>query len=165
MQEIIRKYEEEADKVGPRKLGGFTLTENNAKDFIRNFLFKHNKVCTTENLSGAVICWQNKRRSPQDIYCIAKNYFPEVTFEEVIDILVDLLFENNKDSEAILYGSYCSDIHKTVFQTWGIKEYSYQRWIDNGHVKRQFFQDGYNQNDGLNPVFLNKIKQRKNANS
>lgn len=162
MQEIIEKYGKEAEKLGPLKLGGFTLTENNAKDFIRNFLFKHNKVCTTESLSGAMTCWPNKRRSPQDIYCIAKNYFPETTFEQVIEILVDLLFENKEDFDAFLVGHYCPDIKKTVFQTWTKEEYSYgywKRWYPN-----VFFNNSYEE-QSMNPVFSQKIKQRTNANS
>ena len=159
MQELIEKYQKDADKVGPLKLGGFTLIEDNTKDFIRNFLFKYNKTCTTENQSGAVTCWPEKRRSAQDIYCITKNYFPKTTLEEVIDILIDLLFENNKDSKAFLYGGYCIDVCRTVFQTWAAgNPYSFETW-HNYYPKVLFNRASYGDR-GLNPVFLSKIQTR-----
>jgi len=86
-------------------------TVNNPKAFLRRFFkeYNTNHYTIVDDLDKHIICGPNRRRSIEDIYQITRYYFPKVTLDQVIKLLIELVHEN------CLGLSKCNDIKKYVF--------------------------------------------------
>lgn len=77
-------------------------------DFIHLFLVKFNKEFDTiYNNTKELQCCSGRHRSLGDICNICRAYYPEITIEEVKEILLDF--------GSYLVGHYCPDIEKRVY--------------------------------------------------
>lgn len=76
------------------------------------YLFYFNNKCNTYYKNGSIQCDSKRRRSLGDIYCIAKEYFPNTTPLEILYIFI-YLSEHNSN----LKFSYCHTVEKLVFHT------------------------------------------------
>jgi hypothetical protein len=84
-------------------------------EFLRNYNSKHYTYSSYKNQQ---ICDSNRRRSMFDIYLITKYYYPEVTFEMVVDSLI--FFVKTK----AINTSYCNTVQKYVFYVSSISYYN-----------------------------------------
>jgi len=81
-------------------------------DFIRKFLYSvNNNYYTVDSKTNKVTCRMGARRSIRDIYLIVKYYFPEITFEQVLEDIVTLY------KDQYINGSFCNDVRFYVFYT------------------------------------------------
>lgn len=140
-------------------LKNFTLTDKTAIDFVRNFLVDYNNKHETL-LDGRFYCQTFRRRSVEDIYNLTRNYFPEITQNDVIEILIDLLFENKEDKNYLINGIYCSGIKRTVFKCWPANKDAYYSYKVAGSSYVQFFDFRYDSEKGFNPIFIERIRAR-----
>jgi len=92
-------------------LKGYKPYDNlSLEDFIYRFIKVYNDMyCTYEVGDNYYICDTSRRRSAHDIYLICKNYYKDITIDEVLTILVNL--RNNNE----IKGSYCNTIHRYVY--------------------------------------------------
>ena len=64
---------------------------------------------TVNSKTNRVTCRLGARRSIKDIYLVVKYYFPEITFEQVLEDIVRLY------NEQFINGSFCNDVRFYVF--------------------------------------------------
>ena len=129
----INYYQQYVNEIVPLKLGNsvmsnYNLTRINPQDLnIKGFkhLFKeydkkfilrflrnmNNEYYTVNSKTNRVTCRLGARRSIRDIYLIVKYYFPEITFEQVLEDIVRLY------NEQFINGSFCYDVRLYVFYT------------------------------------------------
>lgn len=129
----IDYYESKVNQMTPLKLGNsvmsnYNLTRINPQDlniegfkhlfkeydkkFILRFLRNiNNEYYTVDSKTNKVTCRLSARRSIRDIYLIVKYYFPEITFEQVLEDIVRLY------NEQFINGSFCNDVRLYVFYT------------------------------------------------
>ena len=129
----IDYYESKVNQMTPLKLGNSVMSNYNLsrinpqdlnikgfkhlfkeydKKFILRFLRNiNNEYYTVDSKTNRVTCRLGARRSIKDIYLIVKYYFPEITFEQVLEDIVTLY---NQD---FINGSFCSDVRLYVFYT------------------------------------------------
>lgn len=103
------------DRINPQDLNieGFKhLFKEYNKKFILRFLRNiNNEYYTVNSVTNKVTCRLGARRSIRDIYLIVKYYFPEITFEQVLEDIVELY------NEQFINGSFCNDVRLYVFYT------------------------------------------------
>lgn len=87
----------------------FVRTDYTVNEFILNFVDIYNNNYLTIDKFGGLICDTGRRRSLGDIFLICKHYYPDVTMEQVLVILLNYC-DNWKIS-----CSYCNTIKKLVF--------------------------------------------------
>lgn len=108
---VINKYYK--DLVPENKyyyLKGYNNTDQSLELFIRRFIvYYKDNYCTYEVGTNDFICGTDKRRSAHDIYLISRNYYKDITINDVLKILVNL--RNNNQ----IRGSYCTTICKYVY--------------------------------------------------
>lgn len=113
------------DRINPQDLNieGFKhLFKEYDKKFILRFLRNmNNEYYTVNSKTNKVTCRLSARRSIRDIYLIVKYYFPEITFEQVLEDIVKLY------NEGFINGSFCNDVKLYVFYT---DQISYSRYSD-----------------------------------
>ena len=129
----IDYYESKVNQMTPLKLGNSVMSNYNLsrinpqdlniegfkhlfkeydKKFILRFLRNmNNEYYTVNPETNRVTCRLGARRSIKDIYLIVKYYFPEITFEQVLEDIVRLY------NEQFINGSFCSDVRLYVFYT------------------------------------------------
>ena len=129
----IDYYESKVNQMTPLKLGNSVMSNYNLsrinpqdlniegfkhlfkeydKKFILRFLRNmNNEYYTVDSKTNRVTCRLGARRSIRDIYLVVKYYFPEITFEQVLEDIVTLY---NQD---FINGSFCSDVRLYVFYT------------------------------------------------
>ena len=129
----IDYYESKVNQMTPLKLGNSVMSNYNLsrinpqdlnikgfkhlfkeydKKFILRFLRNiNNEYYTVDSKTNRVTCRLCARRSIRDIYLVVKYYFPEITFEQVLEDIVTLY---NQD---FINGSFCSDVRLYVFYT------------------------------------------------
>lgn len=85
--------------------------DTNSREFIYNFIHTYNLKFDTKYVDNkeAFQCSYGRRRSLGDIYLITKNYYPEITIEEVLTHLIDFA------EKGWIAGMHCGQIHKYVF--------------------------------------------------
>ena len=102
-------------RINPQDLNieGFKhLFKEYDKKFILRFLRNiNNEYYTVDSKTNRVTCRLGARRSIKDIYLIVKYYFPEITFEQVLEDIVRLY------NEQFINGSFCNDVRLYVFYT------------------------------------------------
>ena len=102
-------------RINPQDLNikGFKhLFKEYDKKFILRFLRNiNNEYYTVDSKTNKVTCRLGARRSIKDIYLIVKYYFPEITFEQVLEDIVYLFRED------FINGSFCSHVRLYVFYT------------------------------------------------
>ena len=102
-------------RINPQDLNieGFKhLFKEYDKKFILRFLRNmNNEYYTVDSKTNKVTCRLGARRSIRDIYLIVKYYFPEITFEQVLEDIVRLY------NEQFINGSFCNDVRLYVFYT------------------------------------------------
>lgn len=76
--------------------------------FVRNFK-ENGRRYYTINTAGEILTSIGKYRSLNDIYCITKHYFPDVTLKKVMQILVEQV---QAGDNGVLF---CDTIQKRVF--------------------------------------------------
>lgn len=89
------------------KLEGYIHQEQPLETFITNFLIDYNENYNTVDEDENLQTCSGKLRSLGDITAICNYYYPDVTKEEVKEILLDL----GKD----LVGHFCHDISKRIY--------------------------------------------------
>lgn len=113
------------NKINPQDLNieGFKhLFKTYDKKFILRFLRNiNNEYYTVNSVTNKVTCRLGARRSIRDIYLIVKYYFPEITFEQVLEDIAELY------DEQFINGSFCSDVRLYVFYT---DQISFSRYPD-----------------------------------
>ena len=113
------------DRINPQDLNikGFKhLFKEYDKKFILRFLRNiNNEYYTVDSKTNRVTCRLGARRSIRDIYLVVKYYFPEITFEQVLEDIVRLY------NEQFINGSFCSDVRLYVFY---IDQISFARYPD-----------------------------------
>ena len=101
------------DRINPQDLNikGFKhLFKEYDKKFILRFLRNiNNEYYTVNPETNRVTCRLSARRSIRDIYLVVKYYFPEITFEQVLEDIVYLFRED------FINGSFCNDVRLYVF--------------------------------------------------
>ena len=129
----IDYYESKVNQMTPLKLGNsvmssYDLSRINPQDlniegfkhlfkkydkkFILRFLRNiNNEYYTVDSKTNRVTCRLGARRSIKDIYLIVKYYFPEITFEQVLEDIVRLY------NKQFINGLFCSDVRLYVFYT------------------------------------------------
>lgn len=129
----IDYYKQRVNKITPLKLGNsvmssYDLNRINPQDlniegfkhlfkeynkkFILRFLRNiNNEYYTVNSKTNKVTCRLSARRSIRDIYLIVKYYFPEITFEQVLEDIIKLY------NEQFINGSFCNDVRLYVFYT------------------------------------------------
>ena len=129
----IDYYESKVNQMTPLKLGNsvmssYDLSRINPQDlniegfkhlfkeydkkFILRFLRNiNNEYYTVDSKTNKVTCRLGARRSIRDIYLVVKYYFPEITFEQVLEDIVWLY------NEQFINGSFCSDVRLYIFYT------------------------------------------------
>ena len=133
IEDWIDYYESKVNQMTPLKLGNsvmssYDLSRINPQDlniegfkhlfkeydkkFILRFLRNiNNEYYTVDSKTNRVTCCLSARRSIRDIYLVVKYYFPEITFEQVLEDIVRLY------NEQFINGSFCSDVRLYVFYT------------------------------------------------
>lgn len=104
----------------------YELRDCNYKSFIYNLFHTLYYNYDTVDSSNRLICDTHRRRSIGDTYSIVKHYFPEVTFEDVLKVILTLI------EDKVIYGSFCTDVRKYVFYT---KKISYHTGYDHYHIE------------------------------
>lgn len=108
---VINKYYK--DLIPENKYYYLKCYNNNDQSlelFIRRFIaYYKDDYCTYEVGTNDFICGTDKRRSVHDIYLISRNYYKDITINDVLKILVNL--RNNNQ----IRGSYCTTICKYVY--------------------------------------------------
>ena len=129
----IDYYQQYVNEIAPLKLGSSVMSSYNLsrinpqdlnikgfkhlfkeydKKFILRFLHNiNNEYYTVDSKTNCVTCRLGARRSIRDICLIVKYYFPEITFEQVLEDIVRLY------NEQFINGSFCSDVRLYVFYT------------------------------------------------
>ena len=129
----IDHYQQYVNEIAPLKLGNSVMSSYNLsrinpqdlnikgfkhlfkeydKKFILRFLRNiNNEYYTVNSKTNRVTCRLGARRSIKDIYLVVKYYFPEITFEQVLEDIVRLY------NEKFINGSFCSDVRLYVFYT------------------------------------------------
>ena len=129
----IDYYQQYVNEIAPLKLGSSVMSSYNLsrinpqdlniegfkhlfkeydKKFILRFLSNiNNEYYTVNSKTNRVTCRLSARRSIQDIYLVVKYYFPEITFEQVLEDIVRLY------NEQFINGSFCNDVRLYVFYT------------------------------------------------
>ena len=129
----IDYYESKVNQMTPLKLGNNVMSNYNLsrinpqdlniegfkhlfkkydKKFILRFLRNmNNEYYTVDSKTNKVTCHLGARRSIRDICLIVKYYFPEITFEQVLEDIVYLFRED------FINGSFCNDVRLYVFYT------------------------------------------------
>ncbi len=127
----IDYYESKVNQMTPLKLGNSVMSSYNLsrinpqdlniegfknlfkeydKKFILRFLRNmNNEYYTVDSKTNKVTCRLGARRSIKDIYLVVKYYFPEITFEQVLEDIVYLFRED------FINGSFCNDVRLYVF--------------------------------------------------
>ena len=127
----IDYYESKVNQMTPLKLGNSVMSNYNLskinpqdlniegfkhlfkeydKKFILRFLRNmNNEYYTVNSKTNRVTCRLGARRSIKDIYLVVKYYFPEITFEQVLEDIVSLY------NEQFINGSFCNDVRFYVF--------------------------------------------------
>lgn len=82
---------------------GFTVER-----FVRDFKSNGRRYYTI-NTQGEILTSIGKYRSLNDIYCITKHYFPDVTLKEVMKVLAEQV---QAEENGVLF---CDTIQKRVF--------------------------------------------------
>ena len=102
-------------RINPQDLNieGFKhLFKKYDKKFILRFLRNmNNEYYTVDSKTNKVTCRLGARRSIRDICLIVKYYFPEITFEQVLEDIVSLY------DEQFINGSFCNEVRLYVFYT------------------------------------------------
>ena len=133
IEDWIDYYESKVNQMTPLKLGNSVMSNYNLsrinpqdlniegfkhlfkeydKKFILRFLRNiNNEYYTVDSKTNRVTCRLGARRSIRDIYLVVKYYFPEITFEQVLEDIVRLY------NEQFINGSFCSDVRLYVFYT------------------------------------------------
>ena len=131
IEDWINNYKQDVNqmtslKLGNSRLSSYDLSRINPQDLnIKGFkhLFKeydkkfilrflrnmNNEYYTVNSKTNRVTCRLGARRSIKDIYLIVKYYFPEITFEQVLEDIVRLY------NEQFINGSFCNDVRFYVF--------------------------------------------------
>ena len=139
----IDYYESKVNQMTPLKLGNSVMSSYNLsrinpqdlnikgfkhlfkeydKKFILRFLLNmNNEYYTVDSETNRVTCRLGARRSIKDIYLIVKYYFPEITFEQVLEDIVSLY------NQQFINGSFCNDVRLYVFYT---DQISFARYPD-----------------------------------
>lgn len=158
---MFEEEQKELDKFAPLKLRKngekFVLTEDNPTQFIRNFITIYNKDHKTYR-GNRIQCREDRNRSFEDIYLLTKNYFPQVSLENVFHFLIDGLFSNTKESWFM--GFYYPDVRKVVFYN---KKYGYSFEA----IEKSEFYDQFLYRFSRNYIviaFITEILKRKNEN-
>lgn len=103
------------NKINPQDLNIVNfknLFKTYDKKFILRFLRNiNNEYYTVDSETNKITCRLSARRSIKDIYLIVKYYFPEITFEQVLEDIVELY------NEKFINGSFCNDVRLYVFYT------------------------------------------------
>ena len=129
----IDYYKQYLNEIAPLKLGNSVMSSYNLsrinpqdlnikgfkhlfkeydKKFILRFLRNiNNEYYTVDSKTNCVTCRLGARRSIRDICLIVKYYFPEITFEQVLEDIVRLY------NEQFINGSFCNDVRLYVFYT------------------------------------------------
>jgi len=112
------------------------LNLNSPKEFIEDYF---DKGTPATYIGEEYQCPSNRNRSIGDIYALVKNYFNDITEEEVIKILVDLVI--NKDLRCL----FCTGINKLVFFTVNMQSHywSYYYRVDSFFKENVIGEDGY----------------------
>lgn len=88
---------------------GYQLPINyTVQQFLNDFCNLRNHYYT-QNEFGMIVTSIGKYRSLNDIYCITKHYFPEVTLKQIMKILAEQV---QTEQTGVLF---CADIKKRVF--------------------------------------------------
>ena len=139
----IDYYKSKINEIAPLKLGNSVMSSYNLsrinpqdlniegfkhlfkkydKKFILRFLHNiNNEYYTVNSETNRVTCRLGARRSIKDIYLVVKYYFPEITFEQVLEDIVSLY------DEQFINGSFCNDVRLYVFY---IDQISFARYPD-----------------------------------
>ena len=139
----INQYKQDVNQMTPLKLGNSVMSSYNLsrinpqdlnikgfkhlfkeydKKFILRFLLNmNNEYYTVDSKTNKVTCRLSARRSIRDICLIVKYYFPEITFEQVLEDIVSLY------DEQFINGSFCNDVRLYVFY---IDQISFARYPD-----------------------------------
>ena len=139
----INQYKQDVNQMTPLKLGNSVMSSYNLsrinpqdlniegfkhlfkeydKKFILRFLRNINdEYYTVDSKTNRVTCRLSARRSIKDIYLIVKYYFPEITFEQVLEDIVSLY------NQQFINGSFCNDVRLYVFYT---DQISFARYPD-----------------------------------
>ena len=143
IEDWIDYYESKVNQITPLKLGNSVMShwdidrinpqdlniesfKHLFKKYDRKFILRflrnmNNEYYTVNSKTNRVTCRLSARRSIKDIYLIVKYYFPEITFEQVLEDIVYLFKEN------LINGSYCSNVRLYVFYT---NEISFSRYSE-----------------------------------
>lgn len=107
---INNYYNQQIPKNKYYYLKGYTHYNDSLETFIYKFIKDYKDIHYTIEVGiDKYICGTGRRRSAHDIYLICLNYYPDITIDDVLKILVNLR-NNNK-----IKGSYCNTIHKYVY--------------------------------------------------
>lgn len=127
--------------------------------FFKKFLNEYNVFYSTYNAKNKEYqCKSGAYRSTEDIFRLSKNYFPQITFLEVIKNLVDL----NEKKEIITL--WCPDIEKRVWSKLWYEDYL--RKPENGSMStydKNYISRFQNKTDDLNYDDLKIIWQYLNS--
>jgi len=129
----IDYYQQYVNEIAPLKLGNSVMSsydlsrinpqdlniegfKNLFKEYDKKFILRflrnmNNEYYTVNSKTNRVTCRLGARRSIRDIYLVVKYYFPEITFEQVLEDIVTLY---NQD---FINGSFCNDVRLYVFYT------------------------------------------------
>lgn len=143
IEDWIDYYESKVNQMTPLKLGNSVMSNYNLsrinpqdlniegfkhlfkkydKKFILRFLRNmNNEYYTVDSKTNRITCRLSARRSIRDIYLVVKYYFPEITFEQVLEDIVRLY------NEQFINGSFCNDVRLYVFY---IDQISFARYPD-----------------------------------
>jgi hypothetical protein len=96
------------DKI---ELKGFKNLNKDHETFLDNFYKEYNHLYETW-LDGEKICGTGYNRSLEEVFAIARNYFPEITVDEFLETVIKLAKIPHEGK--IGYFFYCSDINHIV---------------------------------------------------
>jgi len=109
---LLKKAEKQLNKLETLYLQGIPKTryeDVHPKYILHNILENQIARTTLYSSSNDLQCYFNRKRSAGDIYCIMKYYYPEITFKQLREMLLELINEREVGS------MYCGRINKRVY--------------------------------------------------
>ncbi len=97
------------DFFSNRKLKKDYYEGKNPQDILYDIIDKQFDHSTLDAVTKCVQCNYGHKRSAGDIYCIMKYYYPDITFEQLRELLLNLINESKIGS------MHCNSIGKRVY--------------------------------------------------
>lgn len=156
--DALKQVEQKYIALGFLKYRDNIIVPDSLEEFILKIVCEYNPKLYTQDLRGGTVESPGKHRSTMDIFRLVKNYKPEATLDEVMDILWNFNWEQK--IKVLL----CSTINKMTYFPW-----SSNRYYDVGlHSKRTdeglFYKDtsnGFTYKDHYDYFDPDLVKQRK----